>query len=121
MASPQVLEKKIDQCRLIKESSLRLECYDNLDLALLLQENPPRFAGKRSEKTELFEISEPTVLRYQSDGAIFVLAIHDKAGGVVQNLHIGGGGEDSYLLDIPGEYFLRVNGSTTWRVWFDRP
>ncbi|MCP4595824.1 hypothetical protein [Neptuniibacter sp.] len=99
----------------------RLECYDKLDLDVLLDENPPRFAGKRTVKTELFSISEPTVIRYQSDGAIFVLAVHDKAGEVVQNLHIGGGGEDSYLLDAPGDYFLRVNGSTTWRIWLDKP
>lgn len=114
-------EKAINLCRTIVQPDLRLECYDKLDLQKLKIANAPRFSGKRSVKTELFNISEPTVIRYQSDGAIFVLAIHNRAGEVVQNLHIGGSGEDSYLLESPGTYFLRVNGSTTWRIWLESP
>jgi hypothetical protein len=115
------VEKAISFCRTIVQPDLRLGCYDDLDLQQLNNANTPRFAGKRSVKTELFTISEPTMIRYQSDGVIFVLAIHNRAGEVVQNLHIGGSGEDSYLLESPGTYFLRVNGSTTWRIWLETP
>lgn len=115
------MERAINLCRTIVQPDLRLGCYDGLDLKQLDNASVPRFSGKRSVKTELFSISGPTVIRYQSDGAIFVLAIHDKAGEVVQNLHIGGSGEDQFLLEEPGEYFFRVNGSNTWKIWFDEP
>lgn len=109
-----------DQCRALVQPEGRLQCYDNLDLQTL-SEAKPSFAGKRSAKTEMFELVEPTQLRFQSDGAIFVLAVHDSEDNIVQNLHIGGGGEDTYLIEEVGEYYLRVNGSTTWRIWLEKP
>jgi len=109
-----------EQCRAIVQPERRLECYDNLDLKALSAKKP-NFAGKRTAKTEMFKISEPTQLRFQSDGAIFVLAVHDSDDNIVQNLHIGGGGEDTYLIEEVGEYYLRVNGSTTWRIWLEQP
>lgn len=115
------MEKAINLCRAVVQPERRLNCYDELDLEQLKNLSVPRFSGKRSVRTDVFNITEPTLIRYQSDGAIFVLAIHNKAGEVVQNLHIGGSGEDQYLLEQPGEYFLRVNGSTTWKIWFDQP
>ncbi|EAR62089.1 hypothetical protein [Neptuniibacter caesariensis] len=111
----------VNECRSIKEPASRLSCYDLLDIAALQLSSTPRFQGKRTVKTDLFSISEPAIIRYQSDGAIFVLAVHNEAGDVVQNLHIGGGGEDQYLLEEPGRYYLRVNGSTTWRIWIEQP
>lgn len=120
VSSPYIaLEKGFEGCRAIIQADMRLECYDQLNLAALLKESEPRFVGKRSVKTEIFTVTEPTKIRYQSDGAIFVLAVHDQAGNVVQNLHLGGRGEDSYVLKYPGDYFLRVNGSTTWRIWLE--
>lgn len=113
------LEKGFEECKAIARADMRLECYDRLNLAALLKESEPRFAGKRSVKTEMFTVTEPTKIRYQSDGAIFVLAVHDLAGNVIQNLHLGGRGEDHYILEQPGDYFLRVNGSTTWRIWLE--
>jgi len=114
------LNAAFDQCRSIVQPERRLECYDSLDIKAL-SESKPNFAGKRSSKTEMFKISEPTQLRFQSDGAIFVLAVHDSEDNIVQNLHIGGGGEDTYLIEEVGEYYLRVNGSTTWRIWLEKP
>lgn len=69
--------------------------------------------------TEAFEITRPTELRYQSDGVIFVLYLRDAKGEVLQNLHIGGGGDASYLIEKPGTYSLQINGSESWRVWLD--
>lgn len=109
-----------EQCRAIVQPERRLECYDNLDLKALSAKKPD-FAGKRTAKTEMFKISEPTQLRFQSDGAIFVLALHDSEDNIVQNLHIGGGGEDTYLIEEAGDYYLRVNGSTKWRIWLEKP
>lgn len=109
-----------EQCRTIVQPERRLECYDNLDLKALSTKRP-NFEGKRTVKTEIFKISEPTQLRFQSDGAIFVLALHDSEDNIVQNLHIGGGGEDTYLIEETGDYYLRVNGSTTWRIWLEKP
>ncbi|WP_415894608.1 hypothetical protein ACMXYQ_09290 [Neptuniibacter sp. PT34_22] len=109
-----------EQCRALVQPERRLECYDNLDLKAL-SASKPNFAGRRTAKTEMFKVSEPTQLRFQSDGAIFVLALHDSEDNIVQNLHIGGGGEDTYLIEEAGDYYLRVNGSTTWRIWLEKP
>lgn len=113
------LESAFSHCKGLQDNQLRLSCYDKLDIKQLLESSKPSFEGKRTVKTDVFELLTPTLMRYESDGAIFVLALHDEEGGVIQNLHIGGGGTDSYLIERPGRYFLRINGSTTWRIWLD--
>lgn len=102
-------------CHRIKDVNARLSCFDNL----ARQNAPPRFAGKLGFKTTPFEINEPHILRYRSEGVIFVLYLLDAKGEVVQNLHIGGGGEDSFLIDKPGIYSLQIDGSATWKIWID--
>lgn len=106
---------RLRACLSIARDSERLQCYDRAAKRL----TAPRFAGRLSLVTERFEISQPTWLRYQSDGAIFVLYLKTGDDRVVQNLHIGGGGEDSYLIEEPGTYFLQINGSESWRVWLE--
>lgn len=105
----------IMSCRSIDASEERLACYDSEALKLV----PPRFQGRLNLITERFEITEPTRLRYQSDGAIFVLYVKSGNDEVVQNLHIGGGGEDIYVIEKPGTYFLQINGSESWRIWLE--
>lgn len=102
-------------CLAIKSDAERLACYDR-EVRKLME---PRFSGRLNTVTERFEIKEPMRLRYQSDGAIFVLYVKTGEDEVVQNLHIGGGGEDSYLIEKPGSYFLQVNGSEGWRIWLE--
>ncbi|MCW2318348.1 hypothetical protein M2322_003917 [Rhodoblastus acidophilus] len=46
--------------------------------------------------TELFTLDRPHRLRFRSDGVIFVLYLMDAKGEAIQNLHIGGAGEDEY-------------------------
>lgn len=108
-------EDGVKACLTIAGDSERLRCYDRAAKGL----TAPRFAGRLSLVTERFAISQPTWLRYQSDGAIFVLYLKTGDDEVVQNLHIGGGGEDSYLIENPGTYFLQINGSEAWRVWLE--
>jgi hypothetical protein len=103
------------RCAGVKADGERLACFD----AAARKASTPRFEGRLGLSTELFEVSQPTRLRYQSDGVIFVLYLKDAAGEVLQNLHIGGGGEDSYLIEKPGKYSLQINGSESWRVWLD--
>lgn len=102
-------------CRSVEDGEARLSCYDKLAAKIV----PPRFAGRLTVETEQFTIDRPTVLRYQSDGPIFVMYLRDANNNVVQNLHIGGGGEDTYLIDKPGVYSLHINGAETWRVWLE--
>lgn len=102
-------------CAGIKADTERLTCFDNAALKL----TAPRFAGRLGLTTEPFEVTRPTRLRYQSDGVIFVLYLKDKDGEVLQNLHIGGGGEDSYLIEAAGTYILQINGSESWRIWLE--
>lgn len=118
-ASASPLLSELEECRKIIQANSRLACYDKLDIVALQKQAAPRFKGKRTLKTEIFTIKTPTRMRYKSHGAIFVLALHQENGEVVQNLHIGGSGEDSYLIEQPGQYFLRINGSTTWEIWLE--
>ncbi|MGU3539808.1 hypothetical protein [Methylobacterium sp. A54F] len=97
------------------EEGERLRCYDRLAGILA----PPRFQGRLTAQTEPFAVQGPTVLRYESDGPIFVMYLKDAQGGIVQNLHIGGGGSATYVIETPGTYSLQVSGSETWRVWLD--
>ncbi|MCE4222967.1 hypothetical protein HCU64_04320 [Methylobacterium sp. C25] len=103
------------KCRAVEDDHDRLRCYDKLTNLL----TPPRWQGRLTAQTENFEISAPTVLRYESDGPIFVMYLKDAQGGIVQNLHIGGGGTSTYLIEKPGTYSLQVSGSETWRIWLD--
>jgi hypothetical protein len=102
-------------CLSITLNDERLACYDREVRKLV----PPNFSGRLSATTNNFLIERPTLLRYQSDGAIFVLYLKSADGIVVQNLHIGGRGEASYRIEEPGRYFLDVNGSESWRIWLE--
>lgn len=106
---------RLQKCRLILNSGERLACYDREAAHVA----PPRWQGRLSLVTEKFNIEAPTVLRFASEGVIFVLYLKDDAGEVVQNLHIGGGGEDRFLIEKPGTYFLQINGSEGWRIWLE--
>lgn len=103
------------KCRAAEDKGERLACYDRLAAQL----EPPRFHGRLTAQTDPFEITAPTLLRYESDGPIFVLYLKDAAGDIVQNLHIGGGGSATHRIDTPGTYSLQVSGSETWRIWLD--
>jgi len=105
----------ITGCLAMTADDARLACFDREALKLLA----PRFEGRLNAVTEVFEVSVPTWLRFQSDGAIFVLYLKSAAGEVVQNLHLGGGGEDRYLIETPGRYRLQINGSEGWRIWLE--
>jgi hypothetical protein len=102
-------------CLSVVDNTERLACYDR-EIRKLVQ---PSFSGRLSKTTDLFHVSSPTRLRYQSDGPIFVLYLKSADGAVVQNLHIGGGGEASYRIEQPGTYFLDVSGSESWRIWIE--
>lgn len=106
---------EVRNCTGIKDDAKRLECFD----AAAKKLTAPRFEGRLGLSTEPFEVPAQTRLRYQSDGVIFVLYLKDAKGEVLQNLHIGGGGEDSYLIESAGTYSLQINGSEGWRVWIE--
>ncbi|MEQ1709923.1 MAG: hypothetical protein ABL908_00815 [Hyphomicrobium sp.] len=105
----------VKSCRGILDAAERLACFDREAVKL----EPPRFAGRLGVTTDRFSIERPTRLRFQSDGAIFVLYLKDDHDRVVQNLHIGGGGEDSYVIEHAGTYYLQINGSESWRIWLE--
>lgn len=107
------IEKELRACRAVVPNDERLKCFDALGDRL----TPPKFEGRRNAVTEPFTIKRPHILRFRSDGVIFVLYLKDSAGNVVQNLHIGGGGEDTYRIAQPGTYFLQVNAAEGWRIW----
>lgn len=105
----------IKQCREVAEDAARLKCFD----AAVKGMGEPTFEGRLGLLTEPFELKGPAILRFQSDGAIFVLYLKAVDGTVLQNLHIGGGGEDRYRIETAGTYRLQINGSESWRVWVE--
>lgn len=113
--APAQASDEVLACRGIPEAGLRLSCYDALAARLA----PPRFSGQRSAVTEPFTLSTPHLIRFRSEGVIFVLYLMDEAGNVIQNLHLGGGGEGQYRIEKPGTYHLRINGAEGWRIWLD--
>lgn len=113
--SERSLIRALEICRKTSSEDERLSCYD----ALAKKNAPPDYSGKHSFKTPTFILSRPHRLRYQSEGVIFVLYLLDDKGNVLQNLHIGGGGEDSFVIKNPGTYALHINGSKTWRIWIE--
>ncbi|AHB50267.1 hypothetical protein W911_12655 [Hyphomicrobium nitrativorans NL23] len=102
-------------CRNVADDAGRLACYDREVVRL----SAPRFSGRLGRVTDPFEIDGPAVLRFQSDGAIFVLYLKSADGEVLQNLHLGGGGEATYRIESPGTYVLDINGSESWRIWLE--
>lgn len=105
----------IKKCASILDDTTRLSCFDTAVKKL----GAPTYEGRLSLLTEPFELKGPARLRFQSDGAIFVLYLKAPDGTVLQNLHIGGGGEDSYRIENAGFYRLQINGSEGWRVWVE--
>ena len=103
-------------CMSVTPDDARLACYDR-EVRNLVE---PTFAGRLSKTTDRFHVDGPTLLRFQSDGPIFVLYLKNaEDNAVIQNLHIGGGGEDTYLIERTGTYFLDVSGSESWRIWVE--
>jgi len=107
----------IKGCMAFASDDERLKCFDR-EIRKLVK---PTFEGRLDVVTPPFTIDGPTTLRFQSDGVIFVLYVKTIEDRVVQNLHIGGGGESSYVIENPGTYFLQVNGAEGWRIWLDPP
>ncbi|MEQ1669965.1 MAG: hypothetical protein ABL893_03820 [Hyphomicrobium sp.] len=103
------------KCLMITSDAERLACFDREVRKLV----DPKFAGRLNLTTDPFDVVAPARLRFQSAGAIFVLYLKRGKDEVVQNLHIGGGGEDSYVIETSGTYFLQINGSEGWRIWLE--
>ncbi len=103
------------QCRSINNDKERLNCYDLKAKRFA----PPTYQGKLSMETDIFSLTKPHTLRYQSNGVIFVLYLRDGDGNVLQNLHIGGRGEDEFVINQPGNYSLKIDGSAGWSIWLE--
>jgi hypothetical protein len=106
---------ELQSCRAEDDADARLACYDEV----AARAAPPRFSGRLHKQTEPFTIDRPHVLRYRSNGPIFVLYLKNEAGGVVQNLHVGGVGEGRHRIAEPGTYFLQIDGAESWDIWLD--
>lgn len=104
-------------CRDRAEAAARLACYD----ALAAPRTAIAFDGTGSATTPVFELAAPSRLRFESRDAIMVAYLLGAEGEVVQNLHRGGAGEGSYLIERPGRYSVQVNASGGWRIRIEEP
>ncbi|MCG8324926.1 MAG: hypothetical protein MI673_05370 [Thiotrichales bacterium] len=107
--------RSFQQCREIVTDKERLNCYDITARRFA----PPTYKGRLGTITEPFDIQTPHRLRFRSSGVIFVLYLRDENGEVLQNLHIGGQGEDEYIIREPGRYSLKIHGSAGWEIWLE--
>jgi hypothetical protein len=110
-----VVGAALQKCRAIGADIERLQCFDSV----AKQFAPPTYKGKLGKVTELFKLDVPHRLRYRSYGVIFVLYVRDDDKNVIQNLHLGGGGEGEYIIDVPGWYSLSIDGSAGWEIWLE--
>ncbi|MEM6606719.1 MAG: hypothetical protein AAF671_13225 [Pseudomonadota bacterium] len=108
------LRNALQDCRALPDAK-RLACFDQLAQA----NAPPDYSGKLGFRTELFTVAEPTRLRFRSQGVIFVLYVLTESNEVLQNLHLGGGGEGDYVIKNPGRYKLQIDGSARWQIWLE--
>lgn len=104
---------RLEHCARIAQAGPRLSCYDSL----ALDRTPPAFEGRLGSRTEPFEVSVPTLLRFESDDVIMVVYLLDETGAVFQNLHRAGRGLGEYEIRRLGTYSLQVNASGSWRAW----
>ncbi len=111
------LREAYRHCRSMEEADERLRCYDRLRDKL----EPARFSGKLMATTPSFTVEAGTVIRFQSDGPIFVMYLLDAKGAIAQNLHIGGGGESTYTIPKAGSYTLQISATDGWRIWVEPP
>lgn len=104
-------------CRNRVDDAARLACYDGLPAKAAGTE----FRGSGNFVTPPFDLSQPTVLQFESMDAIMVVYLLDGAGGVVQNLHQAGAGTGTYQIAHPGRYSLQVNASGGWLLRLETP
>ncbi|WP_206363486.1 hypothetical protein [Sphingomonas crocodyli] len=109
------LRAAMAKCRPIADLPSRAACYDRI----ALEDGGPRWTGRLSFTTEAFTVDRPTLIRFDSEGVIFVMYLKDAAGEVVQNIHHAGAGEGRYLIGQPGTYTLQINGAEGWRIWLE--
>lgn len=105
----------LQHCLKMKGEQQRLYCYDQAARKF----SAPTFKGRLGKITKPFTLNKPQKLRFRSYGVIFVLYLRDEKGHVLQNLHIGGGGEDEYIIRKPGVYSLKIHGSASWEIWLE--
>ena len=105
----------LQTCYALADQKERLACYDKAAQRFV----KPTYKGRLGMVTEPFNLKTSHRLRFRSYGVIFVLYLRDEQGRVLQNLHIGGGGEDEYVIKNPGTYSLKIHGSARWEVWLE--
>ena len=105
---------KLARCAALLSASERLSCFDALA--------QPGFVHSGTGAAEVpLDVKEPQLLHYESSDVVLVLEIMQAPQRLIQNIHLGGQGEGSFLIDAPGRYFVRVRASGSWRLWLAPP
>lgn len=102
----------LNACRQIASDARRLTCFDELAAA----EDAEEFTGSGSGVTPQFDVVTPRLMTFESSDAVMVVYLLNERDEVVQNLHRGGKGEGSYLIEMPGRYHVQVNATGHWKI-----
>ncbi|MBY5986321.1 hypothetical protein [Roseovarius atlanticus] len=89
-----------------------MTCFDELAAA----EDAEEFTGSGSGVTPQFDVVAPRLMTFESSDAVMVVYLLNERDEVVQNLHRGGKGEGSYLIEMPGRYHVQVNATGHWKI-----
>lgn len=116
-SSASSLATELKLCRELVADQPRLSCYD----ALFLPSVSNVFKGQGSGLTPEFMVTAPRLMRFHSSDAVMIVYLLDETGAVVQNLHRGGAGEGTHLIQDPGRYSIQVNATGHWEIQISAP
>ncbi len=113
-------------CASMEDDGERLICYDKLaqPLAGLDAAEPggaaaalESFTGEDDWDSEVFEVSQPWRITWQTQASILTIELHGSEGELIDVIgnQIGAGGGASGTLE-PGRYSLAARGVGSWRI-----
>lgn len=111
-------ERALTRCRAQTQAEARLSCYDAIPLASSAAQ---RWQGRNNTDTFAFVATANATLVMTHDDAIFVAALKDADGKLLENLHLAGPGSLKVPLRAAGEYQMSLSATGRWTAQLIEP